>query len=256
MPDVRPMLLCTSCLPTYDVQFREVPKDELRDGIDNATTFTSVCINTAIYLPWLVGQCLAAGVIFKRAVFRHISEAAEAHHSGQAADLIINCTGLSASKLGGVEDKSVIPARGQIVVVRNDPGAMFSISGCDDGQDEVAYIMMRAAGGGTVLGGSYQKGNWESQFDPNLATRIMKRCVELCPKLTSGRGIEHLDVIRHGVGLRPLRQGGARVEKERMDGYWVVHNYGHGGAGYQSSYGCSQEVVRLVDEAFKDRARL
>jgi hypothetical protein len=31
---------------------------------------------------------------------------------------------------------------------------------------------------------------------------------------------------------------------------------GHGGFGYQSSYGCSQEVVRLVDDALKDKARL
>lgn len=133
---------------------------------------------------------------------------------------------------------------------------MFTISGCDDGPDEVAYIMMRAAGGGTVLGGSYQKGNWESQFDPNLAIRIMKRAVELCPKLTGGRGIEHLDIIRHGVGLRPLREGGARVEKEKIGDVMVVHNYGHGGAGYQSSYGCSQVVVGLVEETFKERARL
>jgi D-amino-acid oxidase len=78
------------------------------------------------------------------------------------------------------------------VLVRNDPGAMFSISGTDDGPDEVAYIMMRAAGGGTILEGSYQKGNWESQVDPNLAIRIMKRAVDLCPNLTGGRGIEHL----------------------------------------------------------------
>jgi D-amino-acid oxidase len=195
-------------------------------------------------------------VVFKRAVFGHVSETAAAHHSGQGADLIINCTDLSAAKLGGVKDTSVIPARGQIVLVRNDPGAMFSISGTDDGPDEVAYIMMRAAGGGTILGGSYQKGNWESQVDPNLAIRIMKRAVDPCPNLTGGPGIEHLDVIRHGVGLRPLREGGARVEKERVEDIWVVHDHGHGGAGYQSSYGCSQEVVRLVGEAFAESARL
>lgn len=63
---------------------------------------------------------------------------------------MINCTGLSASKLGGVRDKTVIPARGQIVLVRNEPGAMFSISGTDDADDEVSYIMMRAGGGGTM----------------------------------------------------------------------------------------------------------
>jgi len=38
-------------------------------------------------------------------------------------------------------DKDVIPVRGQIVVVRNDPGAMVTVSGTDDGDDEVCYIM-------------------------------------------------------------------------------------------------------------------
>jgi D-amino-acid oxidase len=212
---------------TYSwLQFHEIRPEQLKPGIDNGTAFTSVCINTSIYLPWLVSQCLKAGVIFKRAIFKHISDAADNDHQGLKASLVINCTGLSASKLGGVKDKSVIPARGQIVLVRNDPGSMFSISGTDDADDEVSYIMMRAAGGGTILGGSYQKGNWESQFDPNLATRIMKRCVDLCPQLTGGKGIEHLDIIRHGVGLRPLRLGGARIEKEKIGGTWVVHNYG------------------------------
>ena len=161
-----------------------------------------------------------------------------------------------ASTLGGVEDKTVVPARGQIVIVRNDSGRMYDISGTDDGPDEACYMMTRAAGGGTILGGSYQKGSWESQPDPNLATRIMKRAVELCPALTGGKGIEHLDVIRHGVGLRPVREGGTRIEKERLGGVWVVHNYGAGGAGYQSSYGCAKAAVSLVEEVSKEKAKL
>lgn len=107
-----------------------------------------------------------------------------------------------------------------------------------------------------MLGGSYQKGNWDSQIDPNLAIRIMKRAVQLCPALTGGKGIEHLSVIRHGVGLRPLRDGGPRIAKERINGHWFVHNYGHGGYGYQSSYGSSQEVVKLVEEVLQVRAQL
>lgn len=62
------------------------------------------------------------------------------------ADLIVNCTGLGAGGLGGVADKAVYPARGQIVLVRNDPGIMASTSGSDDGPDEVVYVMHRAAG--------------------------------------------------------------------------------------------------------------
>jgi len=238
-----------------DLQFRQLPKSELAPGIDSATSFTSVCINTAIYLPWLVSQCLKNDVVFKRAVFKHISEAASAHSSSRV-DLVVNCTGLMASKLGGVKDKSVVPARGQIVVVRNDAGKMIDISGTDDGDGEACYVMTRAAGGGTVLGGSYQKGNWESQFDPNLAIRIMKRAVAICPALTGGKGIEHLDVIRHGVGLRPVREGGTRIEKEKIGNMWVVHNYGAGGAGYQSSYGCSEAAVSLIEEVLATRTKL
>ncbi|KAL1592032.1 D-amino acid oxidase [Paraconiothyrium brasiliense] len=228
-------------------QFRVLPKESLAPGIDSATAFTSVCINTAIYLPWLVSQCLKNGVIFKRAVFKHIREAA--HFTPlQKADVVINCTGLGASLLGGVEDKTVVPARGQIVVVRNDAGKMMDFSGTDDGDGDACYIMTRAAGGGTILGGCYQKGNWESQVDPNLAVRIMKRAVAACPTLTGGKGIEDLDIIRHGVGLRPVREGGTRVDKERIEGVWVVHNYGAGGAGYQSSYGCASNAAELVEE--------
>lgn len=237
--------------------FRSLPQTALGEGVSHGTGFTSVCINTAIYLPWLVSQCLKNGVSFKRAIFSHISHAAapSLHPSGKV-DVVINCTGLMASRLGGVMDSSVVPARGQIVVVRNDAGKMMDISGTDDGDGEACYVMTRAAGGGTVLGGSYQKGDWESQVDPNLAVRIMNRAVKLCPALTGGKGIEHLDIIRHGVGLRPVREGGTRVEKEHIDGVWVVHNYGAGGAGYQSSYGCAIAAVKLVDEVFASHAKL
>lgn len=272
-------------------QFHLLPKSQLGPEIDSATGFTSVCINAVVYLSWLVSQCCKNGATFKRATFNHIAEAAGVHSSGQKADVVVNCTGLSAHKLGGVVDAAMYPSRGQVVVVRNDPGAMYSISGCDDGDDELCYMMTRAvgeiillpvlpscshggiliqflvslSGGGTVLGGCYQKHNWESQADPNLAVRIMKRCVDLCPELVGKdangkqRGVEALDIIRHGVGLRPLRENGTRIERENIDGVSVVHNYGHGGFGYQASFGSCADAVTLVKDALNEggnKARL
>ena len=38
------------------------------------------------------------------------------------------------------------PARGQTVLVRNEPGVMCANSGTNDGDDEVCYLMQRAAG--------------------------------------------------------------------------------------------------------------
>lgn len=206
-----------------------------------------------------MGQCVKNGAVFKRAVLKHIADAANLHHTGQKADVVVNCTGLSSKTLGGVRDEKMYPARGQIVVVRNDPGPMVSISGTDDGEDEAMYIMTRAAGGGTILGGSYQKHNWDPLPDPNLANRIMKRAIAVAPQLVKeGQGIEGLDIVRHGVGLRPLREGGPRIEKDEVDGVKIVHNYGHGGFGYQASFGCAETAVSLVREVLqiKTRAKL
>lgn len=237
--------------------FRVLPKSDLPSDCDTGTAFKSVCINTAIYLVWLFGQCLKNGMTIKRSIITHISEAVSLHSSGKPADIIINCTGLSARKLGGVMDTNVFPGRGQTVLIRNDPGVMVTISGTDDGDEELTYVMQRAAGGGTILGGCLQYNNWESQPDPNLAQRIMQRSIDLCPALAPETGkVSELSIIRHGVGLRPMREGGIRVEKERIGGTWVVHNYGHAGYGYQASYGSAHEAERLVQEILKEKAKL
>ncbi|GAP84890.1 putative D-amino-acid oxidase [Rosellinia necatrix] len=230
--------------------YRELSQGELPPGMASGCEFTSVCVNVMIYLPWLIGQCRKNGVVLRRGQLGHIAEASGMSHTGGAVSVVVNATGLMASRLGGVMDGRVVPIRGQVVVVRNEAPYMLTKSGTDDAEDEVCYVMTRAAGGGTVLGGTYARGRWESQPDPNQALRIMRRAVEMMPELVHppGRGVDGLDVVRHAVGLRPYREGGARVEKEKIGDTWVVHNYGHGGWGYQGSYGCAQDVVALVDE--------
>lgn len=53
-----------------------------------------------------------------------------------------------------------------------------------------------------------------------------------------------------------MRKGGPRVEKEKIDGKWVVHQYGHAGYGYQSSWGSAWATERLVNEILKEKAKL
>jgi D-amino-acid oxidase len=204
-----------------------------------------------LYLPWLLGQCRKQGVVFKRATLSHIVEAKKLSHTGEDATVVINALGLGAAKLDGVKDGDMTPARGQIILVRNESSPMFTVSGTDDEATDVTYLMMRASGGGTVLGGTYQLGNWDPNPDPATALRIMKRVIEIRPEIGGGKGIAGLDIVRHAVGLRPYRKGGVRIEAERTtfdDGTVVVHNYGHSGWGYQGSYGCAERVVELVKE--------
>ena len=257
--------------------FRDLAADEVPEGYASASEFTSVCINTALYLPWLVGQCRANGVVLRRAVLPHIADAAAyanlqvqpdgttaapasgLDHNGSNT-IIVNCTGLLACRLGGVMDSAVQPARGQVVVVRDELSPMMTSDSVGDAYGEaphaeILYNMTRAAGGGTVIGGTYQLGNWASQPDPNTAARLLARMAATHPTLrAAGKTAADLDVIRHGVGLRPYRAGGVRLESEQIDlregssKAWVVHNYGHAGWGYQGSYGCAKRVVELVAE--------
>lgn len=142
-----PYQRCCSLIfsPSFFVrQYQTIPQEQLPEGVNNGHSFTTVCINPAIYLPWLVSQAIKAGVVIVRGEFAHICDAANAHHSGNGADLVVNCTGLSARTLGGVGDADMVPIRGQTVLVRNDTGGiMYNI---DKTEKEPAYIMQRAAG--------------------------------------------------------------------------------------------------------------
>lgn len=239
-------------------------------------SFTSVCINPQVYLPYIQSQCVKAGVTFRRVSILHIADASKyfirkqndtlgPHVKTETADVVVNCTGLYSYKLGGVEDKKLYPIRGQVLLVQEEIDYMVScadVNGENSRDDELFYMMSRAAGGGSILGGSYQPGNWNGNVDPDMSERILRRAAKIVPALVPGHqpgsgevdpdAWKRLTVVRQGVGLRPAREGGVRVEKELMksDDWqgWVVHNFGHGGYGYQASYGCSLRVVKLVEE--------
>lgn len=78
---------------------------------------------------------------------------------------------------------------------------------------------------------------------------IVKRTSELLPSLMLNGQME---IIRAAVGRRPSREGGARVEQERMSpDRLVVHNYGAGGTGFQAGMGLAVDAVDLAAESLK-----
>ncbi|MEA2959848.1 MAG: hypothetical protein QOJ58_5898 [Alphaproteobacteria bacterium] len=48
------------------------------------------------------------------------------------------------------------------------------------------------------------------------------------------------------AGVRPFRNGSYRLDAETASGKFIVHNYGHGGAGITLSWGCAAEVRDIV----------
>jgi D-amino-acid oxidase len=145
------------------------------------------------------------------------------------APLVVNCSGLGAARLAG--DDSLVPARGQVVYLRPPPGGGVPCV-CDE--DELTYVLPREDA--VVCGGVHQEGDWETATRPEETADILARCIRLAPVL------EGAEVIGAKAGLRPVRRGGARVEREGD----VIHCYGHGGAGVTLSWGCAQAVVDLA----------
>jgi|tagenome__1003787_1003787.scaffolds.fasta_scaffold20933534_3 D-amino-acid oxidase len=50
------------------------------------------------------------------------------------------------------------------------------------------------------------------------------------------------------AGVRPYRSGSYRLDAETASGKFIVHNYGHGGAGITLSWGCAAKVKDIVRE--------
>lgn len=68
-------------------------------------------------------------------------------------------------------------------------------------------------------------------------------------------GPEDLDsiIVREVVGFRPARRSGPRLERGNSitaneSAIPVLHNYGHSGAGWQSSWGCAEIIVKLFED--------
>lgn len=184
-----------------------------------------------ILLVRLLEGCRNANVKLERRRIQHIDEA----WLSTSVSAVFNCTGLGSFSLGGVEDKTMYPTRGQTVLVEQPiyPLTKMYFRSPRRVDNNTTYIFQRPMAGGIVLGGCREDGNWSGEVDEQLTKQILERCCALAPELGKP---EDLKIIKHGVGLRPGRKGGPRIEAEKTSKGVLVHNYGAGGAGYQSSW--------------------
>jgi D-amino-acid oxidase len=191
-----------------------------------------------LYLPWLEA---------------HLRTSVALHDVDRLDDLpgdcVVNCAGIGARRLAA--DDALVPNLGQTVVVSGavrpdapraaptsgiegsaslDPEVMFSD---DRDMSRLFYVIPRRRE--FVLGGCAidVESTVPPSPDPDLARSILDRCRQ--------RGFDPGAVLEHRTGLRPARRA-VRLEREGR----VVHNYGHGGAGYSLSWGCAEEVAALL----------
>lgn len=199
---------------------------DARSTMSSEFVMTVPLSDSSIYLGYLRQRLIAAGGKLKTGVRFEKPEEVD-----PSFGLVINCSGIGAQTLVG--DAELEPHRGQVVLVEK-----LALSGavvCDD--PPLMYAIPRT--NDCVFGGTNEISD-DLTPDPATSLAILSEC-------SGALKIAPPRVITTRVGLRPYRKSGVHVEAGRMaDGRVLIHNYGHGGAGFTLSWGCAQSVLQLV----------
>ncbi|XAO25041.1 hypothetical protein I312_103850 [Cryptococcus bacillisporus CA1280] len=267
--------------------FMTLPVSELPPDVDHAVSFTSLTITPSVYLNRLIKQIssLSNGKVrihrFHLPCLSFLSHPSITALIGQEPPAaVMICVGLGALLLGGVNDSSVYPTRGQVVKIRAPwvrSGYTRQVGNLNGGEGgERTYVIPRA-NGEIILGGTREEGDWYPYPREETTKDILKRALEICPNLCPANLVTQplsgtyghssilaaneqspshenpLDslIIDSLVGFRPSRKGGIRLERgpDLGENTAAIYNYGHGGAGWQSSWGTAEEAVALLCKA-------
>lgn len=208
-------------------EYRQLAAAVLPPGYAAGYELTVPLIETPIYLRYLQARLVAGGGQIASQEVTDVKAWARPH------TLIVNCTGLGAREL--VPDSQLYPIRGQIsrVIVSGFVPTILD----EHNPAGLTYIIPRRDG--VIIGGTAQEKDERLEIDMQDSQNIWQRAVQLVPQLAAG------EIAEQRVGLRP---GRATV---RLEQQWltpdcpIIHNYGHGGAGFTLSWGCAYELLTL-----------
>lgn len=212
--------------PAVDEYRRPTPQ-ELPPGYVDGYQTDVVLMDSEVYMRWLVTVFTELGGVITIRAVTDISEALAEN------PVVINCTGLGSRQL--FNDERVYPVRGQVVRASLNSFTEILVS-----ETAVGLSLIAPRIDDVILGGTSQANNWNTEVDPEDTTEILRKVAAL------SSDFDQVNVLDVKVGLRPARDE-VRLEIEQTDGGTVIHNYGHGGAGYTLSWGCAQDVVALFE---------
>lgn len=231
-------LLVLSSLDSNDDWVKELPensirkakKEELPNGYDSGWIATVPLVEPPTYLPYLRNRFIEnGGEIIEKTL--HTLE-----NLPELGDIIVNCTGLGAKEL--CQDNEVYPIRGQILKIESQH-LHSMINATQPGA--LSYIIQRSDC--TILGGTDYQNDANETVSTEDTALIISRLIQL--KLLPKEPI----ILEEVVGLRPKR----KVIRCEQDKHFptVFHNYGHGGAGFTTAWGCAKEITEKIKTQIK-----
>jgi D-amino-acid oxidase len=215
--------------PAADLARDVVPcvSDDLPAGFRAGHWLTVPLVDMPVYLGYLTERFAVAGGVIVPGVVCTMADL------DGAAPVVVNCAGVAARGL--VPDETVLPVRGQHVVVANPGLDQFFV----EETEASSWVSFFPHGDRVVLGGVAGVGEWNLTPEPATADSIRRSCAAVEPRLADA------PVLAHLVGLRPMRPQ-VRVTSEWVNDARWVHNYGHGGMGVTLAWGCARQIQRIV----------
>lgn len=201
-------------------------KESLPDGYVDGYSIETIVIDTSIYMDYLVDMFKSLGGNIIQEEVKDINEAGD-------YKIVINCTGLGSRQL--FNDEKVYPVRGQMVKIKNTKFNEVVVD--SSGPNDLSLVVPRI--NDIMLGGTSEENNWNTEINPDDTREILRKAAIIAPKL------KNIEVLEESVGLRPARES-VRLEAEKIGNNTIIHNYGHGGAGFTLSWGCAQDVVAII----------
>ena len=208
-----------------------------------AFRFKAPVVQMEKYLPYLEGRLAEYGV--PMVLTRHVTQPGEDTQWGMERisefaneihpdTTVVNCTGVGAGRLC---DDDIIPGRGVTLRVRRPKELDYHISeDYEDGyhgEGLMAYAIPR--GSEMTLGGTIFKNDWREDATEDEIVGVRERAEGLL-------GVSGLEETERWTGLRPIREDGVRLG---LFGETIC-NYGHGGSGVTTCWGCADEIVDII----------
>lgn len=127
--------------------------------VDRVFAFDTMYVETPRFMAHLTSEVLNAGGAIRMRRFEDLSQLAALPER-----LIFNCTGIGAKALVG--DELLTPVRGQLAVLRPQNEVRYAFAG------NAGYMFPR--GDGILLGGTFERGEWDATPQPGDIARILR----------------------------------------------------------------------------------
>jgi len=127
--------------------------------VDRVIAFDTMYVETPRFMAQLTSEVLNAGGAIRMHRFEDLSQFAALPER-----LIFNCTGIGAKALVG--DELLTPVRGQLAVLQPQDEVRYAFAG------NAGYMFPR--GDGILLGGTFERGEWDATPQPGDIARILR----------------------------------------------------------------------------------